>query len=163
MGAWKRRKPSPPPKQDRSRKIGSLIGSGENYKRNSDFALHAERDAANIAARLSRLLDGIVAVASCMKTPFAPCVASLIAVGVLAGNALADKPVNQAAEHKKKGNEETVFVTGSLIPQRVKRKRIGTTTVSPVRIIDRREIDGTGRRTTRGVLIADPSVRVVGH
>jgi hypothetical protein len=37
------------------------------------------------------------------------------------------------------------------------------TTVSPIRIIDRREIDGTGRLTTRGVLVADPSVRAVGH
>jgi hypothetical protein len=98
-----------------------------------------------------------------MRTPFAPCVACLISVGSLAGNALADKPVDQASEHRSEGNEQTVFVTGSLIPQRVKLKRIGTTTVSPVRIIDRREIDGTGRRTTRGVLIADPSVRAVGH
>ena len=55
------------------------------------------------------------------------------------------------------------LVTGSLIPQRIKLKPIGTTTVSSVRIIDRHEIDATGRRTTRGVLIADPSVRVIGH
>ncbi|MEY2496132.1 MAG: hypothetical protein QOJ45_2624 [Verrucomicrobiota bacterium] len=98
-----------------------------------------------------------------MRMPFAPCLANLIAVGLLAGAALADKPVNQAPEHKKNGNEKTVFVTGSLIPQRVKLKRIGTSTVSPVRIIDRREIDGTGRRTTREALIADPSVRAVGN
>ena len=30
-------------------------------------------------------------------------------------------------------------------------------------VIDRREIDETGRRATGGVLIADPSVRAVGH
>lgn len=85
-----------------------------------------------------------------------PCVASLIATGILAGTAVAGQPIEQ-------GNEKAVFVTGSLIPQRIKLKAIGTTTVSPVRIIDRREIDATGRRTTRGVVIADPSVRSVGH
>jgi hypothetical protein len=91
------------------------------------------------------------------------CVASIIATGMLAGTALAGKPHDPASEYKKQDNGEAVFVTGSLIPQRVKLKPIGTTTASPVRIIDRREIDATGRRTTRGVLIADPSVRVVGH
>lgn len=85
---------------------------------------------------------------------------TLLAIGVVSlivGSALGSKPVDQQAE------ERTVFVTGSLIPQRVKLKSIGTTTVSPVRIIDRREIDSTGRRTTRGVLIVDPSIRTVGH
>jgi hypothetical protein len=91
------------------------------------------------------------------------CVAGLIATGVLAGTALAGKPANQTSENKTQDGREAVFVTGSLIPQRIKVKPIGTTTVSPVRIIDRREINSTGRRTTRGVLIADPSVRAVGH
>jgi hypothetical protein len=81
-----------------------------------------------------------------------------VATGVLAGN-----PPERVAAQKKRADEKAVFVTGSLIPQRVKLKRIGTTTVSPVRIIDRREVDQTGRQTTRGVLIADPSVRVIGH
>ena len=90
-------------------------------------------------------------------------VAGLMASGVLAGTALAGKPADQTLEHKRQDSGEAVFVTGSLIPQRVKVKSIGTTTVSPVRIIDRREIDSTGRRTTRGVLIADPSVRAVGR
>ena|SRR5438105_1310194 len=98
-----------------------------------------------------------------LMTLFSRCVASIIATGLFAGAALAGKPLDQASEQNKEVNERTVFVTGSLIPQRIKRKPIGTTTVSPVRIIDRREIDATGRRTTRGVLIADPSVRVIGH
>jgi hypothetical protein len=78
-------------------------------------------------------------------------------VSLIVSSALGSKPVDQQAD------ERTVFVTGSLIPQRVKLKPIGTTTVSPVRIIDRREIDSTGRRTTRGVLIADPSISTVGR
>jgi hypothetical protein len=90
-------------------------------------------------------------------------VTGLIAAGVLAGTALAGKPNDQASENKKPDSGEAVFVTGSLIPQRIKLKPVGTTTVSPVRIIDRREIDATGRRTARGALIADPSVRAVGR
>jgi hypothetical protein len=87
----------------------------------------------------------------------------LIATSLLAGTALAGKTVDEAAGGTKQDYGEAVFVTGSLIPQRIKLKRIGITTVSPIRIIDRREIDATGRRTTRGVFIADPSVRVIGH
>jgi hypothetical protein len=82
---------------------------------------------------------------------------------MFAGVALAGQPLDRSSENKKPIKQEAVFVTGSLIPQRVKLKRIGTTTVSPIRIIDRREVDQTGRQTTRGVLIADPSVRVIGH
>ena len=81
----------------------------------------------------------------------------IIATGLLASAVLAGKPIDRQP------NERTVFVTGSLIPQRIKLKSVGTTTVSPIRIIDRREIDSTGRQTVRGVLIADPSVRLVGH
>jgi hypothetical protein len=84
----------------------------------------------------------------------------LLAIGVVSlivSSALASKPVDQQAD------ERTVFVTGSLIPQRIKLKAVGTATVSPIRIIDRREIDATGRHTTRGALVADPSIRTTGH
>jgi hypothetical protein len=98
-----------------------------------------------------------------MRTLTFRCVTGLIAAGVLAGTAVAGQPNDQASENKKTDGGEAVFVTGSLIPQRIKRKPIGTTTVSPVRIIDRHEIDATGRRTTRGILIADPSVSAAGR
>jgi hypothetical protein len=91
------------------------------------------------------------------------CVATFTVIGLLTGTAFADKPGDQTSEYKKQDKGEAVFVTGSLIPQRIKVKRIGTTTVSPIRIIDRHEIDETGRRTTRGALIADPSIRIIGH
>jgi len=87
----------------------------------------------------------------------------LIAAGVLARTGLAGKPNDQVSEIRKPDSGEAVFVTGSLIPQRIKRKPIGTTTVSPIRIIDRHEIDTTGRRAARGVLIADPSVTATGR
>ncbi len=82
---------------------------------------------------------------------------------MFAGTMLADPTPNQAPKRKQKVEERTVFVTGSLIPQRVKLEPIGTKTVSPVRIIDRHEIDGTGRQTTPGAFINEPSLRVIGH
>src|SRR4029077_14895374 len=92
------------------------------------------------------LRGGEALVSSRVRTLLAICAVLLV------GPALGDKPSDQ------RSNETTVFATGSLIPQRIKLKPIGSTTVSPVRIIDRREIDATGRRTTRGALITDPSV-----
>jgi hypothetical protein len=97
-----------------------------------------------------------------MRTLPSSGIASILMAGLLAGAAFAGNP-DQAAEQKKQVSEETVFVTGSLIPQRIKRKSVGTATMSPIRIIDRWEIDATGRQTTRGALVADPSVRTTGH
>ena len=113
--------------------------------------------------KLLGLQDRLEAVTWFMRTLLASSAASLIAAGMLASTAVGDNPADKVSEQKEHANERAVFVTGSLIPQRIKLKRIGTTTVSPIRIIDRREVDQTGRQTTRGVLIADPSVRVIGH
>jgi uncharacterized membrane protein len=98
-----------------------------------------------------------------MGTLFSKFAVSFVALALLSRAALADRPVSQRSRDKTATEERTVFVTGSLIPQRIKLKAIGTTTVSPVRIIDRREIDSTGRRTTRGVLIADPAISTTGR
>ena len=98
-----------------------------------------------------------------MKLVISSNVATLVAASILAGTALADPAANQTSERKQKVEERAIFITGSLIPQRVKLQPIGTTTVSPIRFIDRREIDQTGRRTTPGVLVNEPSVRIIGH
>ena len=98
-----------------------------------------------------------------MKTLISSSVPILVATSLFAGTVLADPKVEQASKRKQKVEERTVFVTGSLIPQRVKLQPIGTKTVSPVRIIDRHEIDWTGRQTTPGAFINDPSVRVITH
>ena len=94
-------------------------------------------------------------------------VKSVIAAGVTvliaASASLADTPVKGSQERKEKVTEQTVFVTGSLIPQRIKVRRVGTKTVSPLRMIDRAEIDATGRGTTAGAFVNDPSVRIIGH
>jgi len=98
-----------------------------------------------------------------VKTRIFPSAAALVASSMLAGTVLADPPIKQTSGRQEKVKEVTVFVTGSLIPKRVQLRRIGTNTVSPVRIIDRDEIDATGRQTTAGVLINEPSLRIIGH
>jgi hypothetical protein len=81
---------------------------------------------------------------------------------LFAATAYAGRPVNPNSSQVET-KEVLVFVTGSHIPQRVKLSRVGTTTVSPLRIIDRREIDQTGRHTTAGALANEPSLTVIGH
>jgi hypothetical protein len=98
-----------------------------------------------------------------VKRAISSSVAVLVAVSLFAGTALADPNAKQTPKRKQKVEERTVFVTGSLIPQRVELLPIGTKTVSPIRIIDRHEIDWTARPTTPGALINDPSVRIIGH
>jgi hypothetical protein len=98
-----------------------------------------------------------------VKTLISPSVTILVATSVFAGTLLADPKVKQTSKYNQKVEERAVFITGSLIPQRVKVQPIGTTTVSPVRVIDRREIDWTGRPTTPGAFINEPSVRIIGH
>jgi hypothetical protein len=95
--------------------------------------------------------------------PIAKSAAILIATSMAAGTVLADPTANQAPKRKQKVEEQTVFVTGSLIPQRIKLRPIGTKTVSPVRVIDRHEIDWIARPTTPGAFINEPSVRIIGH
>jgi len=86
-----------------------------------------------------------------------------MAASMFGATVLADPTVNETSKRKQNVEEQTVFVTGSLIPQRIKLRPIGTTTVSPLRIIDRHEIDWTGRQTTAGAFVNDPSVRIIGR
>lgn len=78
-------------------------------------------------------------------------------------NLLAEPTARNAPPASSKDRETLVFITGSLIPQRVPRRSVGTATFSPVRIIDRHEIDGTGRLTTAGAFINEPAVSIAGH
>jgi hypothetical protein len=75
--------------------------------------------------------------------------------------ARASSPYPYSGNNDQKG-EKLIFVTGSLIPQRVKIKPIGTATTSPMRTYDRNEIDSLGRFTTRDILATDPALRVSG-
>jgi len=90
-------------------------------------------------------------------------IAAGVTVLIAASASFADTPVKTSQKRNEKVTEQTVFVTGSLIPQRIKVYRVGTTTVSPIRVIPRWEIDATGRGTTAGAFVNDPSVRIIGH
>jgi hypothetical protein len=110
---------------------------------------------------------GIILV---MKTRLSPIPLILAATTVLSGTLLADSPVREVRQvkvrreqAKEQPKEVTVFVTGSMIPKRIKLEPVGTTTVSPIRYIDRAEIDSTGRFTTAGAFVNEPSVRIIGH
>jgi hypothetical protein len=86
-----------------------------------------------------------------------------ILVTLFSGISFAERPASQAFS-KAETKEELVFVTGSRIPQRIKISRVGTATYSPLRVMDREEIDRSGRLTTAGVLINEPSLRIIiGH
>jgi hypothetical protein len=98
-----------------------------------------------------------------MKTLLSTGRGTLFALILLAGTALAERTSDRTPRSGEKFEERTVFVTGSLIPQRIRLHPIGTTTQSPIRIIDRREIDQTGRHTTPGALVNEPSLRILGH
>ncbi|OLD71730.1 MAG: hypothetical protein AUF68_09235 [Verrucomicrobia bacterium 13_1_20CM_54_28] len=98
-----------------------------------------------------------------MKTLITYSATIFIVASMFAGTVFAEPRVKQAPRRKQTVEERTVFVTGSLIPQRIKLQPIGTTTVSPIRIIDRREIDWTGRFTTPGAFVNEPALRVIGH
>ena len=87
----------------------------------------------------------------------------LVATGLFSGTVLADPTVSNGSKRNQKVEERAVFITGSLIPQRIKVLPIGTTTVSPVRVIDRHEIDWYGRPTTPAAFINEPSVRIIGR
>jgi hypothetical protein len=92
----------------------------------------------------------------------------LIAAAILATLAVgfstvarASSPYPYSGNNDQKG-EKLIFVTGSLIPLRVKIKAIGPATTSPMRTYDRNEIDSLGRFTTRDILATDPALRVSG-
>jgi hypothetical protein len=111
--------------------------------------------------RRAQLRGFRAAVNYVVKPSLSAIVRTLIALMLMAGAVFADPP--QTRKPQQHDDEQLVFVTGSLIPQRIKLRPIATKTVSPVRIIDRREIDGTGRFTTPGAFVNEPAVRIIGH
>jgi hypothetical protein len=97
-----------------------------------------------------------------VKTKLLPSAMILVIVTMIAGTALAGSREIQLPARQVQPKEVTIFVTGSLIPQRVRLEPVGTTTASAIRYIDRREIDSTGRFTTAGAFVNEPSVRIIG-
>ena len=94
-----------------------------------------------------------------MKTSKLAKVGTLLLILAVTATGAFASPNNQSGDQY-----AYVFVTGSLIPQKVKIHPIGTTTASNIRVYDRDEIYKTGRVTTEGVLALDPSLQVrFGH
>jgi hypothetical protein len=112
--------------------------------------------------RLENLHKAIAGVVSVVKTILSPSAIVLLAVTTFGGTLLGGSQVSEITVRREQPKEVTVFVTGSLIPQRVRLQPIGSTTVSPVRVIDRAEIDSTGRHTTAGAFVNEPSLRIIG-
>lgn len=85
----------------------------------------------------------------------------VVASIVVVASVQAADPVRPKSRTLDQGEEEKlVMVTGSHIPQRVKRKSIGTDSVHNVRIYTRSELESTGRPTTAGALSIDPSIQI---
>ena len=95
-----------------------------------------------------------------MKTSKLLKTGALLTILIVAASGVLASPNDQNAAGSDEGYAY-VFVTGSRIPQKVKIRSVGTTTVSALRVYKRREIDQTGRFTTAGVLATDPSLRVM--
>jgi hypothetical protein len=123
-----------------------------------EAAAHA---AASLLLRDAQLRELTAAVNSVVHPTLSSTARTLIALMAFATVAFADP--SQTRKPQQHDDEQLVFVTGSMIPQRIKLHPIATKTVSPVRIIDRREIDGTGRFTTPGAFVNEPSVRIIGR
>ena len=77
-----------------------------------------------------------------LMTFAAVCFATVFAADARAGE-ISSRPKPAAHKH--------IFVTGSLIPQRVTNDRVVTVHGSALTIVNRRRIDGTGRFTTAGI------------
>lgn len=87
----------------------------------------------------------------------------LLAATLVSSSAFADTLTHPGQSSERVKHWSYVKVTGSLIPQRIEVKSIGTATASNLRVIGRREIDQTGRFTSAGVIALDPSITINGR
>ncbi len=87
---------------------------------------------------------------------------AFIATIAIASSAFADSLAYPGSNRNDGKRVRYVKLTGSMIPQKIVVKSIGTATYSNLRVIGRREIDQTGRFTTAGVLAQDPALTVIG-
>lgn len=85
-----------------------------------------------------------------------------IGASAIAGSAFADSLAYPGSNGNDGRRARYVKVTGSLIPQKVVVKSIGTATYSNLRVIGRREIEQSGRFTAAGLLAQDPAVTITG-
>ena len=89
-------------------------------------------------------------------------VTALIGASFAAAASGEPKPKAKSKTLKQDEEEKLVIVTGSHIPQRVKRKSIGTDGAQNVRIYTKDELQSTGHFGVRGLAL-DPSVQISGR
>ncbi len=92
-------------------------------------------------------------------------VISLAGAALLASVAQANPRTPRTASVLDQDEEERyVLVTGSNIPQKIKRKSIGSTTPYNLRIYSQRELQSTGRSNVGEALsVLDPSISLSGR
>lgn len=97
-----------------------------------------------------------------MNRFFAPrAVAAFVSISAITSAAHGQSPRKETAGGLITDSpEKYVMVTGSNIPQKVKRKSIGTDTAFNVRIFTQRELMSTGRPTVGEALALDPAVQL---
>ena len=88
---------------------------------------------------------------------------TIAAVSFAAVFVAADARSSEVSSRPKPRAHPHIFVTGSLIPQRVMDDRVVTVHGSALTIINRRRIDTSGRFTTAGILSTDPALHVRGY
>ena len=87
--------------------------------------------------------------------------AVVILLGAVFASVVSAEPQNRRSK-RNKAKPKYVAITGSLIPQKVKVKSIGTDSGQNIRIYTRRELESTGRQTVAGALALDPSIQITG-
>ncbi len=80
------------------------------------------------------------------------------AVAFIVSGAIAE-PKTESRTVSQHEDEKVVYVTGSNIPQRVKRKSIGTNSAYNVRIFTKSELETTGHFAPTGLAL-DPSIQI---
>jgi hypothetical protein len=88
-----------------------------------------------------------------------------VTIGVLAlGSAMADRPVVEQKTQKDNADYEYVYLTGSHIPQRVKKRGIITIGRNgPVLTIDQREMERNGNQPVAEQLNRYPGIQISHH
>ena len=90
-------------------------------------------------------------------------VAILVAASLFAGTALADPTANQAPNASRKLKSGRFSSPVRLSRNVLNCYRSVRRRSRRFEFIDRHEIDWTGRQTTPGALVNEPSVRIIGH
>ena len=88
-----------------------------------------------------------------------------VTIGALTlGSAMADRPVVEQKSQKDNADYENVYLTGSHIPQRVKKRNIITVGKNgPVLTVDQREMERNGNQPIGDQLARYPGIQLSHH